>query len=103
MFRLAILIFSVVALLPSMAYAQAYEREPLVTLDSAVKRGREYVQDKQLDISKSYLDSVVLEQNNSGDRGKFWLLTWQEKRFVKGGQLYVRVYMNGQVEHGFGE
>ena len=58
-----------------MTYAQAYEREPQVTFDIAVKKAREHIQAKHINVSDAYLDSVVLEQNSRGDRGKFWLLT----------------------------
>jgi hypothetical protein len=46
-----------------------------------------------------FLDSFVLKQSSPGNRGKFWLLMWQQKGWVKGGQVYVRVYMDGKVEN----
>ena len=78
-------------------------REPGITLEVAVAKAKSYVQDKQIDVSDSYLDSVVLNQNPRGDRGKFWLITWQRKEYMKGGQVFVRVYMNGFVDHALGE
>jgi hypothetical protein len=103
MFRLVVFIFFATAFQPFMACAQTSEREPIVRLDVAIKKANEYLQAKKIDVSNSYLESVVLEQNLQGDRAKSWLLTWQLKSWSKGGQVFVRVYMDGQVKHTFGE
>ena len=78
-------------------------REPGITLELAVAKAKSYVRDKHVDVSDAYLDSVVLDQNARGDRGKFWLITWQRKEYMKGAQVFVRIYMNGSVDHALGE
>jgi len=88
---------------PIAAQTSPDTREPGVTLELAVAKAKSYVRDKHIDLSDAYLDSVVLNQNARGDRGKFWLITWQPKEFMKGGQVFVRVYMDGSVEHALGE
>ena len=88
---------------PIAAQTSPDTREPGITLELAVAKAKSYVRDKHIDVSDAYLDSVVLHQNPRGDRGKFWLITWQRKEYMKGGQVFVRVYMNGSVEHALGE
>ena len=89
--------------MPLAAQAASDTREPGVTLEVAVAKAKSYVREKHIDVSDSYLDSAVLNQNPRGDRGKFWLITWQRKQYMKGGQVFVRVYMDGSVEHALGE
>ena len=89
--------------LPIAAQTTSETREPGITLELAVAKAKSYVRDKHIDVSDAYLDSAVLSQNTRGDRGKFWLITWQRKEYMKGGQVFVRVYMNGSVEHALGE
>ena len=88
---------------PIAAQSTSNTREPGITLEVAVAKAKSYLREKHIDVSDAYLDSAVLSQNTRGDRGKFWLITWQRKEYMKGGQVFVRVYMNGSVEHALGE
>ena len=88
---------------PIAAQTTSDTREPGITLELAVAKAKSYVRDKHIDVSDAYVDSVVLDQNARGDRGKFWLITWQRKEYMKGGQVFVRVYMDGSVDHALGE
>lgn len=78
-------------------------RRPAISIEDAMAKARNYVQDKKLDVSKQYIDSVVLEPNPRGDRGRFWRVTWQQNEFMKGGQTYINIYMDGSVEHAYGK
>ena len=88
---------------PIAAQTSPDTREPGITLEVAVAKAKSYLREKHIDVSDAYLDSAVLNQNPRGDRGKFWLITWQRKEYMKGGQVFVRVYMNGSVDHALGE
>jgi hypothetical protein len=92
-----------VVAMPIAAQTTSDTREAGITLEAAVAKAKSYVRDKHIDVSDSYLDSVVLNQNPRGDRGKFWLITWQRKEYIKGGQVFVRVYMDDTVDHALGE
>jgi len=81
---------------------------PTLGIEDAIRVAKELVQKKKTSIADSYIDSVRLEQNRSGDRRKFWIVTWLRNAYVndvaiKGGQTYVHVYMDGTGEVLFGE
>lgn len=81
---------------------------PTLDIESALRIAKEFVQKKNVVVSGAYIDSVRLEQKRSGDRRKFWIVTWLRNEYVndipiKGGQTYVHVYMDGTAEVFYGE
>ena len=81
---------------------------PKLTIDDAVRIAKELVRKHNVNIAGSYIDSMRLEQNRGGDRRKVWIVTWLRNEYVndkaiKGGQIYVHVYMDGTGEVFFGE
>ena len=88
---------------PIAAQTTSETREPGITPELAVAKAKSYVRDKGIDVSDAYRDFAVLKENPRGGRGKFWLITWQRKEYMKGGQVFVRVYMDGSVDHVLGE
>jgi hypothetical protein len=82
-------------------------RGPTLSIEDAVRIAKELVRKQNVNAADSYIDSTRLEQNRSGDRRKFWIVTWLRNEYVndvpiKGGQTYVHIYMDGtgKVLHG---
>ncbi len=82
---------------------QKLTRRPVISIEDAIAKAKQYVREKKLDTSQQYMDSVVLELNPGGDRGKYWRITWERNEFIKGGQTFINVYMDGSVTHTYGE
>lgn len=78
-------------------------RRPPLSLEEALGVAKTYARQQKLDLGRHYLDSIRLDLNPRGDRGQFWLLTYELEHFAKGGQIFLRVYMNRQVEKTYGE
>ncbi len=83
-------------------------RGPKLDVEAALRIAKEFVQKKNIVVTDQYIDSVRLEQNASGDRRKFWVVTWLRNEYandipIKGGQTYVYVYMDGTAEVFYGE
>lgn len=81
---------------------------PTLSIEEAVKIAKKLVQKQQVSVADSYIDSTRLEQNRNGDRRKFWIVTWLRNEYVnevpiKGGQIYVHIYMDGTGEVFYGE
>lgn len=88
--------------------APAKLHSPALGIEDAVQIAKELVRKQNVNVADSYIDSARLEQNRSGDRRKFWIVTWLRKEYVndvpiKGGQTYVHIYMNGTGEVLYGE
>lgn len=83
---------------------QKDSREPAVSLETAIRNARRHFAEKGIDISSQYLDSASLTRNLPGpERNPKWKLVWEEKTFVKGGQTFAEVSMDGSVKVTFGE
>ena len=80
---------------------------PTLGIEDALRLAKELVRKQNVSVADHYIDSTRLEQNRSGDRRKFWIVTWLRNEYVndvaiKGGQIYVHIYMDGtgEVLHG---
>lgn len=76
---------------------------PKLRIEDALAIARDYVQQHHVEVADSYIDSTRLDLNPGGDRGKFWLVTWQRNEyanghFIKGGQFIMCIYMDRTVE-----
>ena len=83
-------------------------REPRLGIEDAITTAKDFVEKRRIDVGDSYIDSARLDLNPRGDRGKFWLVTWLRKEYangvpIKGGQTYVRIYMDKSAEVFYGE
>ncbi len=82
---------------------------PALGIEEALTIAKAYVQEHHLKAgTDSYIDSVKLERQPADKDGKFWLVTWLPNRYatglpIKGGQLYVRVYLDKSVKASHGE
>jgi hypothetical protein len=76
---------------------------PKLLIEDALSIARDYVQQHHIQVADSYIDSTRLDLNPGGARGKFWLVTWQRNEYahghpIKGGQFFMRIYMDRTVE-----
>jgi hypothetical protein len=83
-------------------------QEPKLRIEDALTIARDFVKQHHVQVSNSYIDSTRLDLNPRGDRGKFWLVTWLRNEYangipIKGGQTYVRIYMDRTAEVCYGE
>ncbi len=78
-------------------------QRPRVAVDEALTIAKKYVETKKIDLSQHYINSAALDLNPRGDRGKFWVITWVPDPLVKGGQIFVHIYMDKSAEVYFGE
>ncbi len=83
-------------------------QEPKLCIDDALTIARDFARQHHIQVSDKYIDSARLDCNPRGDHGKFWLVTWLRNEYangvaIKGGQLYVRIYMDRTAEVTYGE
>ena len=76
-----------------------YVRRPGISIDEALYIARGYVESEKIDTSEYYLDSVKLNLNPRGDRGKYWEVRWEmSERGCKGCYILLVIYMDKSVE-----
>ena len=91
------------------ATAEPMKKEPFIPVEEAIVLATNYVKEHNIDVSRNYIGSAVLNLNPRGDRGPFWLVVWEPKENLSsaikavGGQVSLSVYMNRQIEVRYGE
>jgi hypothetical protein len=78
-------------------------RRHALAIEAALKVARRYVEAHHIEVARYYVDSVKLDQNPRGDRGKHWVIIYELSDYTKGGQVILYVYMDGSVEKFSGE
>lgn len=82
--------------------------EPRLGIEDALRISKAFVQKQNIAVAGQYIDSVHFKQEESGNRRKFWIVTWLRNEnandvAIKGGQTYVHIYMDGTAEVFYGE
>lgn len=74
---------------------------PTLSIADAIKISEDYLQNKQRDISKHFISSVVYHEfefsKSAKGEGPCWLVTYTLKEHASGGQYFVLVYMDRKV------
>lgn len=87
--------------------ARANEPVPVsglvLTIEEAVDIAKRCVLDRNIRLVGSSIESAHFERNPRGDRGPFWRVTWSYSREVKGGQVFVNVFVDRTCELTHGE
>lgn len=79
-------------------------RDPEITIDEALLIGKEYIIKNNINISDKYIDSVKFNLSSDDKSKNYWLITWElNNRTSKGGQIFMKIYMDKSVEIGYGE
>ena len=82
---------------------------PPISVEQAISLAQNYVKNHKIDVSNSYIGSATMNLNPRGDRGPFWLITWEPNTgysaVVKpaGGQVLLSIYMDRKIEVRSGE
>jgi hypothetical protein len=81
---------------------------PTLGIEDAIRIAKDLLRKQNVSVTDSYIDSTRLEQNQSGDHRKFWIITWLRNEYlndiaIKGGQTYVHAYLDGTAEILHGE
>ena len=98
----AILLMTLACGLSTDVYATTqgqYVRRPRISIDEALQIARGYIEIEKIDVSQYYLDSVKLNLNPRGDRGKYWEVRWEmSEGACKGCYILLLIYMDKSVE-----
>jgi hypothetical protein len=68
---------------------------PALLIDQAITIANRYASTHSIAASQHYIDSVSLE--NDDVRGKFWSVTWLPNQRLKGGEIYMQIYMDKSI------
>lgn len=99
-----VLIASTIAAEPS----EPKLRGPTLAVEDALTIAKDFVARRRIHVADSYIDSAGLKRDPNSNRGAFWLVTWLRNEYasgisIKGGQTYVRIYMDRTAEVFYGE
>ena len=80
------------------------ERTPALCLTEALKVAQQYLEEKHLDVSAHFLSGVryfdgVSKTGITSSKGPYWMITYEPKARVDGGQYFIHVYMNREAGH----
>ena len=81
---------------------------PAVDITDAIAIAMQYVTDKNLDISRHFLQSVVYHDSGPWTKsqmgnGPYWQIIYEMGQYVDGGQILILVYMDKSVSHTYGK
>jgi hypothetical protein len=75
----------------------SFSNEPIVKLSEALSLAQEYIKEKNIDISKHYLDNARLLFDSTWMDGKHWIITWKLKTPSNGGEIFIFVGMDKKI------
>lgn len=78
-------------------------RSPLLNIDEALAIARAFVKEHQVNVSQKHIESACLDEKAGHDQRKCWIVTWQSNAYVKGGETYLHIDMDGTVRVFYGE
>lgn len=73
----------------------AYAQEPSLSLKDSIKIAEDALKRNNVDVSNHYLYSITFSRSSKGD---YWYYTYRPKTASEYGQIFVKVYMNGEAE-----
>jgi hypothetical protein len=87
---------------PVLAGTEVRDNGGTLIIEAAIDIAKRCVLQRNVRLVGSYIESARFVRNAGGDRGPFWQVTWAYSREIKGGQVFVSVFMNGtcEVTHG---
>src|SRR3954471_9854301 len=87
---------------PALARADSPHSGVTLTIEAAIDIAKRCVLERNVRLVGSYIESARFVRNAGGERGPFWQVTWAYSREIKGGQVFVAVYVDGtcEVTHG---
>ncbi|MDH4073667.1 MAG: hypothetical protein OEV41_11265 [Gammaproteobacteria bacterium] len=90
---------------PMLAHAGEPElsKGEVLTIEDAIDVAKRCVLERNIRLVGSFIESARFDRNPRGDRGPFWLVTWAYSREIKGGQVFVTIFVDRTCELTFGE
>ncbi len=98
--KLAVAVFVTFFAIASSTVTVASE-EPQISIEQALLLAKQHLTTAKIDVTDHYIAKA--EWQVRFGVLSYWLIEWRTKRLVKGGQLYVKIYADGKIEHTFGE
>ncbi len=72
--------------------------EPTLSLTNAIVVAQKYVADNKIDVTQLFLQSATAIYTTDNPQGGWlWRITWAPKGYVRGGQIYLFVSMDGSI------
>ena len=72
-----------------------YAQEPSLSLQDSIAVAEAALKSNKIDVSEHYLYSITFSRSSKGD---YWYYTYRPKTASEYGQIFVKVYMNGETE-----
>ncbi len=76
-------------------FSRAYAQTPTLALKDSIPLAEKAISKEKLDVSSHFLYSITL--SGSG-KGNYWYYTYRPKTPSAGDTIYIKVYMDGEVE-----
>jgi hypothetical protein len=87
---------------PALAGVDVPDNGRTLTIEAAIDIAKRCVLERNVRLVSSYIESRFV-RNPRGDRGPFWQMTWAYSREIKGGQVFIAVFVNRTCEVTYGE
>ncbi len=89
---------------PPAEHKAANDRTPVLSITEALQVAQQYMADKKIDLSNHFVSGARYfdsrpKSDTSADKGPYWIVTYEPKERVQGGQYFVHVYMNREAGH----
>jgi hypothetical protein len=69
---------------------------PQISMQQAIKKAQQCLRDRNIDLSGYFLQSAEFKRvGPANPYHRSWHLTWDTKRMMRGGQLYVYIAQDG--------
>ena len=78
-------------------------RRPMITLGEAIAIANEYAGQNNISISDKYIDSAKFHKDFADKSKSYWAIDWELNKLAKGGQIFMKIFMDKTVEVGYGE
>ena len=80
------------------------DRAPALSITEALQVAQQYIAEKKLDVSGHFVSGAryfdgTSKVGGSSAKGPYWIITYERKEQVQGGQYFIHVYMNREVGH----
>ena len=87
---------------PALAGTEVPNNGRTLTIEEAIDIAKRCVIERNVHLVGSYIESARFVRNAPGDRGPFWQVVWAYSREIKGGQVFVAVFLDRtcEVKHG---
>jgi hypothetical protein len=83
---------------PVLAGQEVQGNGRILTIEQAIDIAKRCVLERNVNLVGSYIESARFVRAARKDRGPFWQVTWAYSREIKGGQVFVAVFLDRRCE-----